>query len=629
MTRAPPPLRLREARIASSRAASSCRPPGAAKSAGFPAGATVSRPTQADMSAVTREQVVEVLERIALLLELQGENPFKVRAYRNGARTVELLEGDLADLVRDTGLKGIPGIGEALRDKISTLVTTGSLPYYEDLRAQFPPGLFELFDVPGLGPKKIKALYDTLKVASLAALEDACKSGSVAKLEGFGAKTQENLLKAIESLKRGAGRHLASAAAEASAALLADLRAHPDTIRISTGGSTRRRNETVHDIDIIVSTKNPAAISQAFREHSLVESVQAAGDTKSSVMLKGGLQADLRVVTDAEYPFALMYFTGSKEHNIVMRGLAQDRGWTLNEYRLAPVRMDAPKIPKIHEEGDIYKLFGFDDIAPELRENRGEFEAAKAHKLPDLVRLEQLRGTFHCHTRESDGNNTLAEMAAAAQELGLEYLGIADHSKAAVQANGLDAARLKKQIAAIGKLNEGFDGFRLFSGVECDILKDGTLDFADPVLAQLDYVVASIHSSFTLSEADMTKRIIRAMKNPHVTMLGHLTGRILLRREPYAVNIPAVLDVAAETGTMIELNADPHRLDMDWRWWRMAVEKGVKCVINPDAHSVAGLQNLYFGIGAARKGWLTKNDVVNCLPLSKIIPVLQAKRNRS
>jgi DNA polymerase (family 10) len=411
--------------------------------------------------------------------------------------------------------------------------------------------------------------------------------------------------------------------------LLDDLRAHPDAIRLSAGGSTRRRNETVHDIDIIVSTKDPAAISRAFREHPLVASVIAAGDTKSSVMLKNGLQADLRVVSDEEYPFALMYFTGSKEHNIVLRGLAQDRGWTLNEYRLAPVKKGAAKIPKIRDERDIYELFGFDYVEPELRENRGELEAAAKHKLPDLVKLEQLRGTFHNHTRASDGRNTLAEMAAAAQELGLEYLGIADHSKASVQANGLDPARLKKQIAEIKSLNKDFDGFRLFSGTECDILKDGALDFSDSVLAQLDYVVASVHSSFTLGEAEMTKRLIRAMENPYVTMLGHLTGRLLLRRESYAVNVPAVLDAAAETGTFIELNADPHRLDMDWRWWRLAKEKGVKCVINPDAHSTEGLQNLYFGIGAARKGWLTKDDVVNCLSLKKVIPALEAKRNRS
>lgn len=578
------------------------------------------------MVSVTRDQVVAILEHIALLLELQGENPFKVRAYHNGARALELLEGDLATLAREDGLRGIPGIGEALREKISTLVATGKLPYYEELCAQFPTTLFELFDVPGLGPKKIKALYEKLDVTSVADLEKACNEGKVATLDGFGAKTQAKLLHALETLKRGAGRHLASDAAVASQSILDDLRAHPDAIRISAGGSTRRRNETVHDIDIIVSTGNPAAISSAFRGHPLVESVLAAGDTKSSVMLKGGLQADLRVVADEEFPFALMYFTGSKEHNIVLRGLAQDRGWTLNEYRLAPAREGAPKIPKVSEERDIYKALGFDYIEPELREDRGEFEAAKKHCLPDLVRLEYLRGTFHCHTRASDGRNTLAEMAAAALDLGFEYIGIADHSKASFQANGLDAARLKKQLAEIEALNKDFDGFRILAGTECDILKGGTLDFPDSVLERLDYVVASVHSSFTLGEAEMTTRLIRAMENPRVTMLGHMTGRLLLRREPYAVNIPDALDAAAATGTLIELNADPRRLDLDWRWWRLAKEKGVKCVINPDAHSVEGLQNLYFGIGAARKGWLTRKDIVNCLPLSKIIPVLAAKR---
>lgn len=577
---------------------------------------------------MTREQVVEILERIALLLELQGENPFKIRAYRNGARALELLEGDLATLVRDTGLKDIPGIGAALREKITTLVTTGNLPYYEELRAAFPPGLFELFDVPGLGSKKIKALYEKLNIASLAALEQACRDNRIAGLDGFGQKSQDNILRAIETLKRGAGRHLSSDAAQVADELLAALRAHPDAIRISVGGSTRRRNETVHDVDFIVSTARPAGIAAAFREHPRVESVLAAGDTKSSVMLAGGIQADLRVVRDAEFPFAQNYFTGSKEHNIHMRSLAQARGWTLNEYRLAPATEDAPPIPEITDERGLYGLFGLDYIEPELRENRGEFEAAEQRRLPDLVKLENLRGTFHCHTNASDGHNTLAEMAAAAQELGLEYLGIADHSKASFQANGLDEARLKKQIAEIKALNADFDGFRLFSGTECDILKDGSLDFPDAVLAQLDYVVASVHSSFTQSEGEMTKRVIRAISHPQVTMLGHMTGRLLLRREPYAVNVPAVLEAAAETGTMIELNANPKRLDLDWRWWRMAKEMGVACVINPDAHSMDGLQNLYFGVGIARKGWLTSKDIVNCLPLAKVIPALKAKQNR-
>lgn len=581
-----------------------------------------------DMPVMTRERVVEILERIALLLELQGENPFKIRAYRNGARALELLEGDLATLVHDTGLNNIPGIGAALREKITTLVATGSLPYYEELRATFPPGLFELFEVPGLGSKKIKALYEKLNVASVDDLEKACRDNRIAGLVGFGQKSQENLLRALGMLKRGAGRHLSSDAARAADILYTALRAHPDAIRVSLGGSVRRRNETSHDVDLIVSTAHPREISTAFREHPLVESVLAAGDTKSSVMLAGGIQADLRVVADAEFPFAQNYFTGGKEHNIRMRSLAQERGWTLNEYRLAPSAEDAPPVPEIAEERDLYALFGLDYIEPELREDRGEFEAAARHSLPDLVKMENLRGTFHCHTSASDGSNTLAEMAAAAQELGLEYLGIADHSKASFQAHGLDEARLKKQVADIAALNAGFDGFRIFSGTECDILKDGSLDFSDAILEGLDYVVASVHSSFSQSEKEMTRRIIRAISNPNVTMLGHMTGRLLLRREPCAVNVPAVIEAAAATGTMIELNASPQRLDLDWRWWRMAVEAGVQCVINPDAHSVEGLQNLYFGVGAARKGWLTAKDVVNCLPLKKIIPALCAKRDR-
>lgn len=578
------------------------------------------------MTALSRDGVIEILERIALLLELKGENPFKVRAYRNGARALELLEGDLATLVHEDGLKDVPGIGEALRDKISTLVTTGALPYFEELRSCFPPTLFELFDVPGLGPKKIKILHEKLQVSSAAGLEEACRGGRVAALEGFGEKTQQKLLEALETLKKGAGRHLASVAATASRTLYDCLRSHPDTIRISVGGSTRRCNDTVHDVDLIVSTRDPAGISRLFLGHPLVETVIAAGETKSSVMLKGGLQADLRVVSDAEFPFALNYFTGSKEHNIVLRGLARDRGWTLNEYRLAPVREGAAEVPVIRDEADLYRLFGLDYIEPELRESRGEFEAAAEGRLPDLVSMENIRGTFHCHTTASDGRNSLAEMAAAAHDLGLEYLGIADHSKSSVQANGLDAVRLRRQVADIAAMNRDSDGFRVFSGTECDILKDGSLDFPDDLLAELDYVVASIHSSFTLDEAAMTERIIRAISNPHVTMLGHLTGRLLLRREPYAVNIPAVLEAAADTGTWIELNADPHRLDLDWRWWRMAKEKGVNCVINPDAHSLFGLRNLYFGVGSARKGWLTRRDVMNCLPLKMIIPELSSKR---
>jgi DNA polymerase (family 10) len=357
------------------------------------------------------------------------------------------------------------------------------------------------------------------------------------------------------------------------------------------------------------------------------------------------------VVTTAEYPFALAYFTGNKEHNIEMRSRALQRGWTLNEYRLAPVpdsemvgsarRADRTpqrgvatqkqkrperKIPDVRDEGDLYRAVDLDFVPPELRENCGEFEAAKQHSLPKLIEKENLRGTFHCHTVASDGHNTLEEMAEAASELGLEYLGIADHSRSSVQGHGIAAEKLLEQVAAIRKLNKTFDGFRLFAGVECDILRDGSLDFPDEVLSQLDYVVVSVHSAFNLSESEMTQRVIRALENPFVTLLAHPTGRLLLKRDPYQIDIPAVLDAAARTGTWVELNAAPKRLDLDWRWWPLAKQKGVKCVINPDAHRTERLQDLWFGIGIARKGWLTKDDVVNCLPVRKIEKALRAKR---
>jgi DNA polymerase (family 10) len=348
------------------------------------------------------------------------------------------------------------------------------------------------------------------------------------------------------------------------------------------------------------------------------------------------VQCDLRVVNTTEYPFALAYFTGNKEHNIELRSRALQRGWTLNEYRLAPLPVDPKakkkrairKIPKVHDEAGVYRAVDLDFIPPELRENWGEFEAAESHSLPKLIEKEKLRGTFHCHTTASDGHNSIEEMAEAAQELGLEYLGIADHSRSSTQAHGLDEAKLRFQIASIRTLNNKLRGFRLFAGVECDILRDGSLDFPDEVLAELDYVVASVHSVFNLSEVEMTRRVIRAMENPYVTMLAHPTGRLLLKRDPYLIDIPKILDAAARTGTWIELNAAAKRLDLDWRWWPLAKQKGVKCVINPDAHRTERLQDLWFGIGIARKGWLTKADVMNCLPLAKVESALKAKRER-
>ena len=600
---------------------------------------------------MTKEQIADALEQIGTLLELKNENPFKIRAYANAARAIETFGGNLASLEDEEALGKIPGIGKAIASKIKELAATGSLKYLDELRAEFPPGIFELLSLPGLGAKKIKALHDKLKISSVAQLLKACESGKVAELPGFGETTQQKICEAIAKRSQHAGTYQFGQVAVEAETLRSDLAAHPETLQVALAGSFRRRKEIVRDLDLIVATKKPAAITKFFVEHPLVESVIAQGPTKTSVRLRSGIQSDLRVISSAEYPFALNYFTGSKEHNIEMRSRALKRGWTLNEYRLAPLPPDPKeervrvrpgdsatgraaanlprKIPKIRDEAELYRAVDLDYIPAELRENCGEFDAAANHTLPKLIEKENLRGAFHCHTLASDGHNSIEEMAEAAQELGLEYLGIADHSRSSIQAHGIDETKLREQVALIRKLNKKFRGFRLFAGIECDILRDGSLDFPDDVLGELDYVVVSVHSVFNLSEADMTKRVVRAIENRFVTMLAHPTGRLLLKRDPYQIDIPAVLDAAARTGTWIELNAAPKRLDLDWRWWPLAKQKGVRCVINPDAHRTERLQDLWFGVGAARKGWLTKADVVNCLPLGKIEDALQSKRGKS
>jgi DNA polymerase (family 10) len=592
---------------------------------------------------MTKSQIADVLQEIATMLELKDENPFKIRAYANAARSLETFGGNLADLRDEEALAKIPGIGKAIAAKVKELAGTGKLKYLEELRSEFPAAILELFSISGLGAKKIKALYEQLHISSIEQLREACESGRVAQLPGFGETTQAKICTAIEQRAKHSGYFQFGQIAAEAESLRRDLAAHPDALQVDVAGSYRRRREIVRDVDLVVATKKPGAITEFFVKHALVGSIIAQGPTKTSVRLRSGIQCDLRVVTSAEYPFALDYFTGSKEHNIEMRSRALQRGWTLNEYRLArlppdpkakkvraghAVRKSTAKIPRVREEADLYRALGLDFVPPELRENCGEFEAAENHSLPRLLEQENLRGTFHCHTVASDGHNTLEEMTAAAQELGLEYLGIAEHSKSSIQAHGIDAAKLRSQIGAIRKLNKKFDGFRVFAGVECDILRDGKLDFDDEILAELDFAVASIHSVFNLSEAEMTKRIIRAMENPFITILGHPTGRLLLKRDPYLVDVPAVLEAAAATGTWIELNAAAKRLDLDWRWWPLAKQKGVKCVINPDAHRTERLRDLWFGVGIARKGWLTKSDVMNCLPLGKIESALQAKRSK-
>jgi len=579
---------------------------------------------------MTAATMAEVLRNIALLLELKGENPFKVRAYRTGADLVETFSGDIVAAAAAGELKSVKGFGDALQQKLGELATTGKLEFYDKLKGDFSDDIFALFEVQGLGAKKIKLLHEELGVRSVADLKRVCEDGTAAKLAGFGAKTVAKLLESLAFQANHANEFRLSDAAPVVERILEMLRNHSDVNLATVAGSYRRGKETVKDLDFLVATKHPADVMADFVAMPGVKQVLGHGETKASVLLESGMQCDLRAVSNEQFPFAQQYFTGSKEHNVAMRQRALARGLSLNEYGLKPVDETDHKASPIavQDEREIYHALSLDYIEPELRENTGEIEAAEHGNLPKLVELGNLRGVFHNHSTWSDGVRSIAEMAEAAHEHGLQYFGIADHSKASFQANGLSEERLRAQIAEIRELNKTYEHFKIFTGTEVDILKDGSLDYPDELLAELDYVVASVHNVFTLPEAEMTQRIIRAMENPYVTMLGHVTGRLLLQRPPYAVNIPAIIDAAAATGTIIEINASPWRLDMDWRWWKLARQKGVKCSINPDAHSIEGLQDVYFGMKTARKGWLTREDVVNCLPLGQIEEILQAKRQR-
>jgi DNA polymerase (family X) len=575
-----------------------------------------------------KDKVAEILVEIGVLLELKGENPFKTRAYANGARTIEGLNEPLAKIVAEKRLGEIKGIGAALEQKITELVETGKLKYYEELKASIPPGLIAMLEISGLGPKKIQAMQEKLGVDSIEKLEAACKSGKVAELDGFGEKTQANILEGIERKRTYASKHLLSAAWLAAEPLLENLRSHPYVIRCSTAGSLRRFKEIIGDIDLLASSKKVADVIQFFVTQPGIVKVLAKGETKASVILEGGIQCDLRVVSDKEFPFALAYFTGSKEHNIVMRQRAIQRGLRLNEYGLFKSKEET-RDPKLlvacKTEDEIFEKLDLIFVPPELREDHGEFLASEKNELPELIEWTDLKGALHNHSNWSDGKNTLEEIAQYMENLGLEYWAITDHSKASFQANGLDAKRLREQILKIEKLNEKIaargSGFRLLAGSEVDILKD-RLDFDDDVLAELDVVVASLHVPSS-SEAENTKRLIRAAENPFVHILGHLTGRLLLEREPYPMNVHAVIDACAAMGTWIELNCNPHRLDLDWRHWHYATSKGVKCVINPDAHRNEHAGFLKLGAGVARKGWLQKSDVINSLGRLKLSQELQ------
>lgn len=572
------------------------------------------------MPTMEKADIAAVFDTLATLLELRGDNPFKIRAYQAAARTLETMPEDLGQLIAEERLTDIRGIGAELAERILELHATGRCALLDELRAGIPPGLIEMLEIPGLGPKKAKALHAELAVDSIEGLRKACEEGRVAGIKGFGAKTQEKILSGIANREAYSRRHLRPQALAVAGPILEGLARLPGVTHAEAAGSLRRCMETVGDLDFLVATPDPAPVMDWFCALPGVREVTAKGDTKSSVRFESGLQADLRVVPADRFAYALHHFTGSKEHNVAMRRRALERGLTLSEWGLAPVRPDVPAPAPARDEEALFASLGLPWIPPELREGLGEIELAETGRLPRLVTLRDLRGAFHNHTTASDGRNTLEEMAAAAESLGWEYLGVADHSKSSFQANGLHPDRLLRQIADIRKLNAS-KKFRchVFAGSEVDILKDGSLDFADDILAELDYVVASVHNAFTLEEDEMTARIIRALEHPAVTMLGHLTGRLLLRREPYKVNIPKVIDAAVANGKIIELNANPVRLDMDWRHWIRAAERGLLTAINPDAHETSGLLHVAAGVDAARKGRLEPRHILNCRPLGEVV----------
>ena len=571
-----------------------------------------------------REKIVTILNQIALILEIKGENAFKIRAYKNGSEIIENYGDDIIQITKDGKLGELKGIGKALASKIEEIVETGKLTYLDELKLEFPDTFFDLFEISNLGPKKIKKLYDNLQIDSIDKLEASCKNNEISKISGFGKKSVEAILESISFRKSNSKFFRTGDIAPIAESILEFLRQLPQTSQAEIAGSYRRGKEVVHDIDFIVATKLPVEIINEFTKMPEVAQVISKGKTKSSVRLNNGLQCDLRAVKNSEFPFALNYFTGSKAHNVKMRSLAIKNGYSLNEYALNSKTKTNEDV--INDESDLYKALGLSFIHPALREDQGEVEAAKDASLPNLIQIENLKGTFHNHTTASDGKNSLSEMAEAATDLGLQYLGISDHSKSSVQANGLSDEELLQQVKEIKDFNDRNNNeLTIFSGVECDILKDGSLDYNESVLSQLDYCIASVHSSFSMTENEMTKRVIKAIESPHVTMIGHLTGRLLLLRKPYDINVSKIIDACAKNNTIIEINANPRRLDMDWRWWKKAKDKGVKCSINPDAHKIEHFQYLHFGVKIAQKGWLESSDVVNCLPIDEIKKLLKQK----
>lgn len=566
-------------------------------------------------------EIAKLFDELADLLEIQGANPFRVRAYRNAARTIGDLAESVADIVHDANrsLTELPGIGKDLADKIAVIVNTGSLPQLEELRQEIPAGVLAMLRIPGMGPKKAATLFKELSISSLDMLKAAAESGAVAQLKGFGEKTAKIILEGLSQIEQAGVRVYLAEARPAAEAILADLRAHPAVKQAEIAGSYRRRKETVGDLDVLATAANSNEPMDLLAKHPLVEKVLARGETKQRVRLKSGLEMDLRVVPDESYGAALQYFTGSKEHNIVMRRRAQERGLKINEYGV----FRGEKSVAGRTEEEVYASVDLPWIPPELREDRGEIERAEQGTLPKLVELADMKGDLHMHTTATDGTASIAEMIDAAKTRGLKYIAITDHSKRVTMANGLDAARLRAHWKEIDKVRKKVSGIEVLCGIECDILEDATLDLPDDVLAEADWVIAVLHYGLKQPREQIMKRLMTALTNPHVSVIGHLTGRMIGRRPGAAMDLDTVLKAAADNGKMLEINAHPSRLDMDDITAAAARDRGIPVVISTDAHSITGFDVMQYGVFQARRAGLEAKDIVNTRPWAAFKKMLQ------
>ena len=565
---------------------------------------------------VQNAEIAALFDQTADLLEIKGENQFRVRAYRRAARTIEGLPQSLhAMLASEADLSELPGIGKDLAGKIADIVHTGRFDLLESLKKKLPGELGEMAVLPGLGPKRIRLLYKRLRIRTLDDLRRAIESGRLHKVRGFGEITEQKLRAALKKPIAAKRFRLATAEAEATA-LVAYLRDHG---RVIVAGSYRRRRDTVGDLDVLVTTKNGPTVGDKLVAYENAAQVLAHGPTRTAVVLRSGIQVDVRAVPEQSYGAALLYFTGSKSHNIALRAIASKRKWKLNEYGLFSGKR---RIAGASEE-EVYQKLGLSYIPPEMREDRGEIALAQTGKLPRLVTIEDIRGDLHAHSDWTDGTATIEEMAKAAQACGYEYMALTDHSRRLAMSHGLDPKKVRRQIGEVDKLNARLKGFTILKGIEVDILKDGRLDLPDSTLAQLDIVVASVHSFFDLQREGQTERIIRAMQNPYVSIIGHPTGRLIGEREPYEVDMDQVTSAARDLGCCLEINAEPDRLDLNDVHAHMAKSKGVRIAISTDAHSVNAFRYMRFGIDQARRAWLSSEDVINTQPLSVLRKVLR------